>query len=766
MNPSLSRIFIEYCLALGNPIDFERIKQDFQNMSIGSLDRAFYAGKFKSLGLQPISLIQSCREIISLLPQTPPELASLLEKPKPLTTKIQKQIEKNLKLHEFHDQPFASAILEANCTQNSFVKAIQQIDIESWKNLLQQLKSQSIYDRFYVSTLETFLNFVEEFLGLFSTGRLQKIKIIQGHQRSLHYLQCLRQRGKVVQEITELLRKYMISRQSYQELITKNSLEFETLVPSLLRTSDFDFLYEKKFLTLENWEHLRRRPSQVIDQDLKHRMGLLIGIKHSFENGSIPPAEIPSLILQVIQTPENEQLQKVVHSQQANTEPLQKKREPSLEQRKATTQQTSKPIEETHKKEVSDSTKIPQKYIQAIQNLLNPIREGIQTRKEIQTTGQMALDELGKRFIAFENSLFIAEKRMKEVMLLYHERQRFQRELTILRKEVLGHVKGDTQIFVLEHTLMAYEESYRILPEEIEHVQTHETTFLEKDAWSNYIVHKYKFIHEAKRSGCNQSRLEAIEFPQKNAVLVFILGQFLNAYPLFFHEDDFILFEEKLPEPTPQNVKNARAVCHLLFQCGFSVELIKLLILSGIWSLDKAMQQQIIEKIKRAFSQRYTKAQELPELEMLDLKSLQKQIKSISKNLLENIDEHGVTIYKKISQISEHQSSKLIQDILPYEWAYFKKSLLVTDYLLRLKDILDTVIEIEAILARHSQSQENDLFPFVICQKQINSIAKLSDCDQRLELILNSSSNYFDVNGEFFSEGVDLYHQNTGFTFQ
>ncbi len=779
MNELLPKIFVEYYLAGGNQASFERLKQDFQSMSTGVLERAFYAGKFKNLGLEPISLIQSCREIISLLPQTPPEFATLLEKFEPLSAKVQSQIQNNLKLHEFHYQPFASIILEKNCSQSSFIQAVQQIDIDFWRSLLQQLQSQSIYDRFYASTLETFLKLTEELLNLFSEKNPQKNKIIQGHQRSIRYLQRLRQRGEVMKEVGELLQKRIIGIYSYRELMTKNSLEFEKLLPSLIRTGDFDFLHEKKFLTLEEWKHLRARDAQTIHEDLKHRIGLLIGIKHSFENGEIPPTEVASFILQVIQTPKNEQLKKITHPKPVASQQFRQKvkqrleqqqtKEPATKEEQTETRQEEDPNTKAtpeHSEDSKKQTKIPQKYLKAIQDLLNPIREGIRRRKEIQTTGQAALDELNTNAVAFETSLTIAEKHMEDVMLLFHDRKQFQKELTILKKEALGHVQGDTQIFALEHTLIAYETPYKILPEELEHVQSPDTIFLEKDAWVTYIVHKYKLIHEAYRSDCNKSRLEALNLPQKNAILIFVMGQILNASPLFFDEADLLLFEEKLPKKTPQSIKNTKNVCLLLFQCGFSAELIKLLILSEIWSLDEQTQQQVVERLKAVFSQRYSKAANLPELEQLNPESLREQVQSISKDLLENIDEHGVTIHTKISQIANHQGGNFIKDILPYEWSYFKKSLLVTGYLLRFKGILDAVLEIENLLARRRQSEESHTSLSAACKRKILSIAKLSDCDQRLELMLDASSNYFDSNGEFFREGTDLYHQNTGFIFQ
>ena len=808
MNDLLSKMFREFCLTVEHQNNFDQLRAEFQNMLIGSLDRAFYGNQFQNLGLTPICLVDSCREVIQLLPQVPKELAPILEEPTPLTTEIKRQINQNLKLHSFQTQPFANAISKPDCSASLFMKALQHVNLKQWYQLTHQIREQPIHDLFYISTIEILLKHIENTLNLLNQNKLKKKHVIQEQKRCVNTLQKLRQRADVIREITTLLQQHAISFHSYRQLITRTPLKLEKLLAVALRVNDFDFFYEKKLLTPEYWQQMSNRPLQSIEQDLQHRQNLLLGIKHSLENQELTPEETKTFILKVIQSSNSDVLNQVKlpdpktiqvkdkkdsqhktfqenlkqklakkQSQPTNSEPLESTSSETESESLPATHEPISDVSTPQNEEASSKNdspkpkqtekapiKIPQKYLQAMQDLLNPIREGIKNLDHIDTTGQDALNTLDAESVAFETSLTIAENHMHQIKSHFNNRQKFQQELTNFKKEAFEHVKGDTQIFALEHTLIAYQTPYQILPEELNHVKTTDTTFEEKDAWVNYIVHKYKFIHEAGLSDVNKSRFNAINFPIQSAILIFILGKILRGSPLFFEENDFAQLEENLPEPTIKNIKNARNLCTLLFKYGFSADLIKILIFSGIWSISDDQQKQVLEKLKAVFLKRYSKAADLPNLTDLNSNTLRDQLQSISQEILDNIDEHGITIHKKLTQISELEDEKFIKDILPYEWEYFKKSLLVTGYLLRIQNILHTVIDIENLLATNTDETSKESLS-LICQKKVQSIAKLTDCDQRLELLLDASSNYFSTQGEFFNEGVNLHRQNTGFNF-
>ncbi|MBF0279358.1 MAG: hypothetical protein HQM13_16295 [SAR324 cluster bacterium] len=384
----------------------------------------------------------------------------------------------------------------------------------------------------------------------------------------------------------------------------------------------------------------------------------------------------------------------------------------------------------------------------------------------------------------YEGKKAISE--LKEDQLLFPETQRlfkqkldvFQQNLknkmlklkdspeALLQKwqiEIKQNLKVDTDAYKLLELLKDFQGDWNLTEEELIAVKDIDLPAQERACWVEQCHQKYSLLDSLFVKKENLTQLGKLHYERESAILMNILQDILQTDPFYFENKSLSSLKDVLPPLESEQINASRQIATDLFKAKIGSKLLFNLFRWGVFILNPPNMNQLKKALldNDDFEQKRNDWEKFKN-SAVSKEMVQKLIARVSPTIASNMDQTGKNVVTSLKQLVNLPDEEFVKEVSKKMVDSLVHSLMTTEYIVKIRAIIECFLEIESSLATLELTGAIVLPNPASIAKRFFGILALDDYEQRIELLVEQVIQIFAESSAIAKEGKQLYEELLG----
>ncbi len=415
----------------------------------------------------------------------------------------------------------------------------------------------------------------------------------------------------------------------------------------------------------------------------------------------------------------------------------------------------------------------PIPFAEKMQSLQQQLTQASQIQKEITDgadTDQDSLTLLGERLLLLPETVHLFQQKLKMLQQKWEQKalraqDHPEKLLDKWEEEIQQGMKIDTHAFKLLETLKTYEANWQLTTEEQSKIKNMNQPFHQRSLWVDKCFQKYALLEELRTQTTDATRLNNLHYETESPLLLYVLQDILKQNSFYFEGKTLSVLTKVCPSTGAKQLESSRQLVNRLFEKSLRPGLLINLVCWGVLLIEPEQQNEIEKTLAQTQEHSQTTKWNHLKSSSISLDLIQRILQSIPEPVLASIDQEGKEIVSNCKEILTQSDETSIENISEEQIEYLLNSLMVTEYILHIRRLVECFQKIEnAVNDPTLLNTENLPSPSNIAERFFH-ILELEDYEQRLELLIEQVISIFSEDDPLVQHGKKLYQDVIGFEF-